>query len=197
MLAVGVIATRRPQARTARGCQHMIQTLLRGGFSNMDLNKLSLGTKLVAGLGILEFLLLFIVPWHSVDIFGETFTIKPLEGDGDAVAWPAFLALIVLIAVVAIVLLRALSPQTKLPDLPITWTQAIFYGAIAIPVLLFLKLILQTDYLSFWAYVLILIGAGIAYGGFLISQEPEEAAAGPYQGGSGAPPPPPPGGSSF
>jgi len=162
----------------------------------MDLNKLSLGAKLVAGLSILEVLLLLIVPWHSVDVFGETFTIKPLEGDGDAVAWPAVLALIVLIALVAVVLIRALSPDTKLPDLPIGWNQAIFYAAIAVPVLLLLKLILQTDYISFWAYVLILIGAGIAYGGFLISKEPEVATAGPYQGGPSAPPPPP-GGSSF
>jgi hypothetical protein len=162
----------------------------------MDLNKLSLGAKLVAGLGILEVLLLLIVPWHSVDVFGETFTVKPLEGDGDAVAWPAVLALIVLIALVAVVLIRALSPDTKLPDLPIGWNQAIFYAAIAVPVLLLLKLILQTDYISFWAYVLLLIGAGVAYGGFLISKEPEAATAGPYQGGPSAPPPPP-GGSSF
>ena len=60
----------------------------------MDLNNRSLGAKLVAGLGILEVLLLLIVPWHSVDVFGETFTIKPLEGDGDAVAWPAVLIFI-------------------------------------------------------------------------------------------------------
>jgi hypothetical protein len=160
----------------------------------MDLNKLSLGDKLVAGLGILEFLLLLIVPWHSVEFFDETITVKPLEGEGPAVAWPAFLALIVLIALVAVVLIRKLS-TANLPDLPIGWNQATFYAAIAVPVLLFLKLILETDSISFWAYVLILIGAGIAYGGFLISQEPEEAGAGPYPGGPGAPPPP--GGSSF
>ena len=53
----------------------------------MDLNKMSLGAKLVAGLGILEVLLLLIVPWHSVDVFGETFTVKPLEGDGDGCTW--------------------------------------------------------------------------------------------------------------
>ena len=33
----------------------------------------------------------------------------------------------------------------NLPELPIAWNQAIFYAAIAVPVLLFLKLILQTD----------------------------------------------------
>lgn len=145
----------------------------------MDLNKLSLGDRIVAGLGILEILLLFIVPWHSVDVFGETFTLSPLEGDGTAVAWPAAIALILLIALVAVVLIRKLAAQVNLPDLPIAWNQAIFYAAIAVPVLLFLKLILETDSLSFWAYILVLIGAGIAYGGFLISKEPETSAAPP------------------
>lgn len=145
----------------------------------MDLNKLSLGDRIVAGLGIVEFLLLLIVPWHSAEIFGQTFTAGALEGEGDAVAWPAFLALLVLIALVVVVLIRKLAPQVNLPELPIAWNQAIFYAAIAVPVLLFLKLILQTDALSPWAYILILIGAGIAYGGFLISKEPETSTAPP------------------
>jgi hypothetical protein len=164
----------------------------------MDLNKLSLGAKLVVGLGILEFLLLFIVPWHSVDTGFGTFTLSPIEGDGDAVAFPAVLAIVLLIAVVAVVLIRALSPQTKLPDLPIAWNQAIFFATIAIPVLLVLKLLFYFDYISFWAYVLIIISGGIAYGGFLISKEPEVEAAGPQYGApGGTPPPPPPGGSAF
>jgi hypothetical protein len=145
----------------------------------VDLNKLSLGDRIVAGAGIVEILLLFIVPWHSVEVFGETFTLKPLEGDGTAVAWPAAIALILLIALVAIVLVRKLAPQVNLPELPIAWNQAIFYAAVAVPVLLFLKLILETDSLSFWAYILILIGAGIAYGGFLISKETETSTAPP------------------
>jgi hypothetical protein len=146
----------------------------------VDLNKLTLGDRIVAGVGILEILLLFIVPWHSADIpFVGTVTLKPLEGDGDAVAWPAALALIVLLALVAIVLIRKLAEQVNLPELPVGWNQAIFYAAIAVPVLLFLKLVLQTDSLSFWAYVLIVIGAVIAYGGYLISREPETSTAPP------------------
>jgi hypothetical protein len=145
----------------------------------VDLNKLSLGDRIVAGAGIVEILLLFIVPWHSVDIFGETFTLSPLEGDGTAIAWPAALALIVLLALVAVVLIRKLAPQVNLPQLPIGWNQAIFYGTIAVPVLLLLKLVAETDSLSFWAYILILIGAGIAYGGFLISQESETTSTAP------------------
>jgi hypothetical protein len=163
----------------------------------MDLNKLPLGAKLVAGLGILEFLLLLTVAWHSVDTGFGTYTATALEGEGDAVAFPAFLALLLLIAIVAVVLIRAFAPQVKLPELPIAWNQAIFYATVAVPVLLVLKLILYFDYISFWAYVMILIGGGIAYGGFLLSKEPEPEAAAPggYYGGPGAPPPPPGGGT--
>ena len=145
----------------------------------MDLNKLSLGDRIVAGGGILLFLLLLIVPWHSIDLgeFGGTFDIKATEGDGEAVAWPAFLAILLIIAVVAVVLLRKLT-DTDLPELPVPWKQAIFYATIAIPVLLLLKLMLKNEQIAFWAYVDILIGIGMAYGGFLIFQEADETAAG-------------------
>jgi hypothetical protein len=137
----------------------------------VDLTKLTPGDRIVAGLGILEFLLLLFLPWH--DVFG--FDVKPLEGDGSAVAWPAVLAFIVLVALVAVVLVRRLAANVALPDLPIGWNQAIFYAAVAIPVLLLLKLVLKADYISFWAYVMIAVGIGIAYGGFLISKESDPA----------------------
>ena len=145
----------------------------------MDLNKLSLGDKIVAGGGILLFLLLLIVPWHSIDggEFFDDFTVKATSGDGEAVAWPAFLVILLLIALVAVVLIRKLT-TTDLPELPIPWRQAIFYASIAVPVLLLLKLLLKNEYIAFWAYLDILIGIGIAYGGFLISQESDETAAG-------------------
>lgn len=147
----------------------------------MDLNKLSLGDKIVAGAGIVLLLFLLILPWHSQKVefggFSETFTLKAYEGDGGAVAWPAFLAILLLIALVAVVLIRKLT-TTDLPELPIPWRQAIFYAAVAVPVLLVLKLILKTEAIAFWAYLDILVGIGIAYGGFLISQEADEPATG-------------------
>lgn len=143
----------------------------------MDINKLSLGDRIVAGGGILLFLLLLIAPWHSVEQFGVEYTAKATEGDGDAVAWPAFLVILLLIAIVAVVLVRKLT-TTELPELPIPWKQAIFYASIAVPVLLLLKLLLYNDFIAFWAYIDILLGIGIAYGGFLIFQEADETATG-------------------
>lgn len=150
----------------------------------MDLNKLSLGDKIVAGAGILLFLLLLIVPWHSIEFdlgeFGgtQTETLGALESEGGFGApFPAILALLLLIVLVAVVLIRKLT-TTDLPELPIPWNKAIFYATIAVPVLLILKWLMETDHLAIWAYLDILIGIGIAYGGFLISQEADEPAAG-------------------
>lgn len=150
----------------------------------MDLNKLSLGDKIVAGGGILLVLLLLFAPWHSVTIdFGEfggeqTETLKAMSSRGGfGVPWPAILAFLLLIAIVAVVLIRKLT-ATDLPELPIPWKQAIFYATIAVPVLLVLKWLLETESIAFWAYLDILIGIGIAYGGFLIFQEADDTAAG-------------------
>lgn len=147
----------------------------------MDLNKLSLGDKIVAGAGILLLLFMLLFDWHSVGSFG----IGPLEGDGDAVAWPAFLALLLTIALVAAVLVRKLT-TTDLPELPVPWNQAIFFGSIGVPVLLLLKLLLKFDYIAGTAYLMIIAAGAMAYGGFLISQDKDGGGG----GGSSAPPTP-------
>ena len=146
----------------------------------MDINKLSLGDRIVAASGILLFLLILFAPWHSIDLgeFGGTIRKNAFYGEGDAVGWPAFLAFIILIAVVAVVLLRKLADNVTLPELPIPWNQAIFYATIAVPVLLLLKLLLFNDFISFFAYVDILLGIGMAYGGFLIYKEADAPATG-------------------
>lgn len=146
----------------------------------MDINKLSLGDRIVAASGILLFLLILFAPWHSIDLgeFGGTIRKNAFYGEGDAVGWPAFLAFIILIAVVAVVLIRKLADNVTLPELPIPWNQAIFYATIAVPVLLLLKLLLFNDFISFWAYIDILLGIGMAYGGFLIFKEADAPATG-------------------
>jgi hypothetical protein len=141
----------------------------------VDLDRLSVGDRIVAGGSILLFLLLLIAPWHSRDLaaYGMgTVTAKATSSDGGAVAWPAYLVIVLLIALVAVVLLRRLTDVT-LPELPIPWKQAIFYTTLAVPGLLLLKLVLKGDFIAFWAYIDILLGVGIAYGGLLLFQEPD------------------------
>ena len=146
----------------------------------MDINKLSLGDRIVAGSGILLFLLILFAPWHSIDLgeFGGTIRKNAFWGEDDAVGWPAVIAFIILLAVVAVVLIRKLADNVQLPELPIPWNQAIFYATVAIPVLLLLKLLLFNDFIAFWAYIDILLGIAMAYGGFLIWKEADAPVTG-------------------
>ena len=154
----------------------------------MDLNKLSMGDKIAAGCGIVLFIDLLFFPWHSVDTIVGSITRSGIESPNGF--W-GLLALLVTIGVVGAIIVRKLT-TAKLPDLPISWTQAIFYGAIAALALLVLKLFMETEALGFGCYLAILLAAGMTYGAFQINQEGDTASGSSGVGGM-APPPPPPG----
>lgn len=132
----------------------------------MDLDKLSLSDKIIAATGIVLIIDLLFLPWHSIDLgpFGGSVTRSGVESPNSF--W-GVLALLLTIAVVAVTLVRVLKPETKLPDLPVTWDRAIFFGAAATLVLLFLKLVMETDALGFGAWLGILLAGGMTYGGYL------------------------------
>jgi hypothetical protein len=130
----------------------------------MDLDKLTLSDKIIAATGIVLIIDLLFLPWHSVDIGIVSFTRSGVESPN---AFWGVLALLLTIAVVAVTLVRALKPETKLPDLPVSWDRAIFFGTAAVLVLLFLKLVMETDSLGFGAWLGILLAAGLTYGGYL------------------------------
>ena len=142
----------------------------------MDLNKLSLSDKIIAATGIVLIIDLLFLPWHSVDLgpFGGTFTRSGIESPNSF--W-GVLALLLAIAVVAVTLIRALKPETTLPDLPVSWNQAIFYASAATAVLLLLKLLIETDGLGFGSYLGVILAGGMAYGGFLKFQDDKKATA--------------------
>ena len=154
----------------------------------MDLNKLSLGDKIAAACGIVLFIDLIALPWHNIDLGIVSASRKAIQSPNSF--W-GFLALLLAIAIVGAIIVRKLT-TTKLPELPIPWSQAIFYGSIATLVILLIKLISETDYLGFGAYLGILLAAGMTYGGYLINQEGDTATGSTGVGGM-APPPPPPG----
>lgn len=141
----------------------------------MDLNKLTMGDKIVAGTGIVLIIGLFAFPWHSVSAFGFSDSWSAMSNNNTF--W-AILAFLVTIALVGVVLAEKLG-NVDLPDLPIPWNDAKFYASVAVPALLLLKLITETRDLGWGAWINILLAAGLAYGGFLIRQEGATASSTP------------------
>lgn len=139
----------------------------------MDLSKLSMSDKIIGGTGLVLIIDLLFFPWHSIDIGVTTFTRGATESPNGT--W-GLLSLLLTIIVVGVIAVRAFSPDTKLPDLPVSWPQAIFYGTAAVAAFLLIKLISETDALGFGAYLGILLAGGMAYGGFQKFQEDKQGA---------------------
>lgn len=148
----------------------------------MDLSKLTLGQKILGGCGVALFLFMLVLNWHSFDAGPITFGIKAMSSDGEAIGILGILAFLVNLAVVGT--LAASIAGVDLPELPIPWKQAWFYGAAATAGLLVLKLLFKFDFIAFGAYLMVLTAAGGAYGGFLISKETDAGSS------SSAPPTP-------
>ncbi len=137
----------------------------------MDLSKMRTPDWILGGCALALIIDLLFLPWHKIDIdFG------PLGSASDsrsAIQSPnsfwGVLALLLAIAVLAVVIIRRLT-TVNLPDLPISWTDALFYGSIATLVLLLIKLIAETDFLGFGAYLGILLAGGLVYGAFATKQ---------------------------
>jgi hypothetical protein len=123
------------------------------------------GTALVLVIDLLFF------PWHKISIdFGP---LGSTSSSRTALQSPngfwGILAFLVAIAIVAVVIIRRLT-TVKLPDLPISWGDALFYAPIAVLALLLIKLIAETSYLGFGSYFGILLAAGAVYGGYASKQ---------------------------
>lgn len=142
----------------------------------MDLNKLSLGDRIVAAAGILLFIDLLFLPWHRVSAgFGAFKVTVTRSGVESPNAFWGLLALLVTIAVVAVLAVRRFTTAT-LPELPMSWNQAIFFATVAVEVLLGIKLISETDFLGFGAWLALVLGAAMIYGGVLVGRQPEHEA---------------------
>jgi hypothetical protein len=141
----------------------------------VDLNKLTLSDKILGATGILLLIDLLFLPWHKIEIsilgFSDSESRTALQSPNSF--W-GILALLVTLAIVAVLIVTKFT-SAKLPDLPISWNQAIFFASIAVLAFLLIKLVAETDYLGFGAWLGLLLAAGMVYGGFLKSKEPAEA----------------------
>lgn len=143
----------------------------------MDLSKFSTADKLIVG-GGLAYLICMFLPWYGL-------------AGGSNSGWDYFLGGIVPLLLVVItagkVLLNHLSPDTKLPDLPISWAQAHLYVGAAAFVIVLLRLIIGSDECAFGfcvdldrkfgLYLALIATAVVAYGGFLKFKEADDAPA--------------------
>ena len=116
----------------------------------MDLSKMRTPDWILGGCALVLIVDLLFFPWHKVDIDLGPFGGGSYKRTGiqSPNAFWGILALLLAIAILAVVIVRRLT-TAKLPDLPISWTDATFYGAIATLALLVLKLIIETDALGF------------------------------------------------
>jgi hypothetical protein len=149
----------------------------------VDLSKLSTSDKVVAGSGLALFIFSFF-PWYGVDGF-----------DGGRNGWDYLLfgtiPVVIGLLMLAVVAIKAFSPDTKLPDLPIPWGQAMLIAGGIAAVLVVLKLLIGDDVLGFdldrkiGLFLSALSAIGLAVGGYLKHQEGDAA---PSSGGSGSAP---------
>ncbi len=137
----------------------------------MDLSKLTTGDKIVLGTGIVLFITLLALPWHSID-FGFVSENRTAIQSPNSI-W-GVLALLLTIAVVAVVVVDRLT-EASLPDLPVPLDRAVLIASGATLAFLVLKLIVETEFLGFGAWLALLLAAGMAYGSFA---REKEAAAG-------------------
>lgn len=154
----------------------------------MDLSKLSTSDRVVAGSGLLLFIASFL-PWFGIDGFSGS-------GNGWDVGflWGGIPALLGLAA--AGVVLATKLGDMKLPDLPVTWGQAILGAGVLSALLVVLKLLMGYEVCGFgscidldrkWGlFVAAIASIGLAVGGYLKFQEGDDAAA--AGGGTGSAP---------
>ena len=108
--------------------------------ASFDINKLSTGDKVV-GIGAILYLISMFLPWYGIDIpFGGSF-----NNNGWSYFLGGILPLILILAVAAVIAIKKFAPDTKLPDLPVPWSQAILYASAAAAVIVLLRLAIGSD----------------------------------------------------
>jgi hypothetical protein len=135
--------------------------------------KLSRGVGITGVAGILLLIGLLTFPWYSVSAFGFTVTGTAMQYNG---SWAAILGLLILIALLATIAIRRFS-STQLPDLPIPWSAAELYAAIAVAVFVVIKFLSHVGNFGWGFYVDVLLTIALVYGAVQLSRETPAAAA--------------------
>ena len=148
----------------------------------MTSRKLSQGEWIVLVVGLALLVDLLLLPWHAVDLtapqqrvadavgFDPTPSAVQPPGRGYGIAAVVFL----LVMIVQIVIARLTS--LRLPEPPVPWSQIHLIAGIFVLVVLAIKLIRDTSGLGYGAYSGLLGALLVAYGAYLVAQDPGEPA---------------------
>ena len=140
----------------------------------MDLNKLTLGDRMVLAAGALLVVDLLFLPWHDIDL--GILSVKR-TGVQSPHSFYGVLALLIAVVMVAQVVVSRLT-TAKLPEIPVPWGRVHLIAGVAVLALLLLKLVIETDFLGFGAWLGIILAAVLAFGGFTVNKESTGASGG-------------------
>ena len=142
-----------------------------------SLQQFSRSERITAGAGVVLLIGMFAFPWYHVGIAsftvgnqtfgGESFNSNVLKGPG---AFFSIIALIVLIALLAEFAIRRFS-STQLPSIPVSWTTAELYGALAVLALLVIKVLFHIGNFGWGFYVVLASALVLVYGAFETSRK--------------------------
>lgn len=136
------------------------------------LNTLSLGEKLVAGGGVLMLIASFL-PWYKIDFGLAEFGLGSVTRSGWQSPGGLWSVLAIFIAVaMAVAVLGPKFANLKLPALgQYTWGQAHLALGGLVAVLILLKLLAESSYISYGFFLGIIAAAALAAGGYMLYTE--------------------------
>ena len=146
-----------------------------------SLQQFSRSERITAGAGIVLLIGMFAFPWYHIGVAsftvgnqtfgGESFDSNVLKGPG---AFFSIVALIVLIALLAEIAISRFS-SAQLPSIPVSWTTAELYGALAVLVLLVVKILFHIGNFGWGFYVVLASALVLVYGAFETSRKGSSA----------------------
>ena len=142
---------------------------------DMDFKKLSYGTWVLGGAGVFLLVDLLFLPWHriSVALPGVARVTETSSGVQAPNAFFGLLAFLVVAAMVGQVIISEFT-QVQLPEIPMSWGRADLFAAAGVAGLLLIKLVTETSFLGFGAWLAVVATGGLVYGGFLRNRETAE-----------------------
>ena len=136
----------------------------------MDFKKITQGERIVLIAGVLLIIDLLFFPWHKIDLGGLVGVDVTRTGVQSPNSFYGVIALLITVVMVGQIIAAKLANAT-LPAMPVTWGQVHLIAGIVVLVVLLIKLIVETDFLGFGAYLGILLAAALAFGGFTVNKE--------------------------